>query len=159
MKYCHNIRISMEPVTIALICITIGALCLIIEALSPGFFMLIPGMVFMILGVLGYFIDDFFTSWYLLVTMVVVTFLSTVLTIKLYQILAKPVPPETLVAETMIGKSGKVTVATEPGTIRGKVRIGFDIWSATSDEVIAAGSDIVVYEAEGVHVKVKIKEN
>ena len=158
MKYCHHIRLFMEPVTIALICITIGALCLIIEAMSPGFFMLIPGMVFMILGVFGYFVDDFFTSWYLLVTMLVVTFISTVLTIKLYQVLAKPVPPETLVAETMIGKTGKVTVTTEPGTIKGKVRIGFDIWSATSDEMIAAGTDIVVYEAEGVHVKVRIKE-
>ena len=148
----------MEPVTIALICITVGALCLIIEALSPGFFMLIPGMVFIVLGITGYFVDDFFTSWYLLATIVIVTFISTVLTIKLYQVLAKPVPPETLVAETMIGKTGKVTVATEPGTIRGKVRIGFDIWSATSDEVIAEGSEIVVYEAEGVHVKIKLKE-
>ena len=147
----------MEPVTIALIFIVAGALCLIIEALSPGIFMLIPGIVLMSLGVFGYFIDDFFTSWYLLVTAVIFTIIATILTIRLYQVLAKPAPPETLVAETMIGKTGKVTVATEPGTIKGKVRIGFDIWSATSDEVIAEGSEIVVYEAEGVHVKVRIK--
>ena len=55
----------------------------------------------------------------------------------------------------MAGKEGTVTVATEVGNMKGKVRIGSDTWSATSDEPIAAGETVVVESSEGVHVHVR----
>ena len=146
----------MDHVTIALICVVIGAIFIILETMSPGFFLLVPGIAAMAVGVPGLFIENFFEeTWMVFSAIVIATILSTILTTRLYQVLAKPVPPETLVAETMVGKTGKITVATEPGTIKGKVRVGFDIWSATSEAPIGEGEDVVVYEAEGVHVKVK----
>ncbi len=57
--------------------------------------------------------------------------------------------------ESLIGKTGTVTVATEVGSMRGKVRIGSDTWSATSDEPIEAGETVVVESSEGVHVHVR----
>ena len=79
----------------------------------------------------------------------------TLLTIKGYQHLARPEPPTTTVMESLVGKEGTVTVATEVGNMKGKVRIGSDTWSATSDEPIAAGETVVVESSEGVHVHVR----
>ena len=39
--------------------------------------------------------------------------------------------------------------------IDGKVRIGSDVWSATSDKVIEPGNKVVVVAVEGVHLIVK----
>ena len=147
----------MDPVTIATICIIIGAICIIIEAVSPGVFFLVPGGIFVVIGAMGYFIDGFFESWQLPVVVVVVTVIMTFLTIKLYHFLAKPAPPETVVMESLVGRDGLVTVAVSPNNLRGKVRIGSDTWSATSDETIDAGTNVTVYAAEGVHVKVRMK--
>lgn len=147
----------MDPATIAIICLIAGAVFLIIEALSPGVFMLIPGLVCIVVGVFGLVVDGFFDSWLLIAVIVISAVLTTLLTIKLYQSLAKPAPPETLVAETMVGKNGHVIVAVEPGNLRGKVRIGSDTWSATSESPIEQGADVSVYAAEGVHVKVRKK--
>lgn len=147
----------IDATTIALICLIIGTICLIIEAMSPGFFMLIPGVIFIVVGMFGYFVDGFFDSWLLVATVIVAAVVTTALTIKLYQVLAKPAPPETLVAESMIGRDGMVITAVVPGNLRGKVRIGSDIWSATSEAEIEKDTEITVYAAEGVHVKVRPK--
>ena len=52
-------------------------------------------------------------------------------------------------------RTGTVVAATGPDSLKGKVRIGSDIWSARSDEPIEAGAEVVVVHAEGVHVKVE----
>jgi membrane protein implicated in regulation of membrane protease activity len=79
----------------------------------------------------------------------------TLVTLKGYQMLAKPEPPTTTVSESLVGRKGIVTVATEMGSMKGKVKIGADIWSATSDEPIGEGSEVIVESSEGVHVHVR----
>ena len=79
----------------------------------------------------------------------------TLLTLKLYQHLAKPEPPATTVADSLIGRTGKVMVSTELDNMKGKVKIGNDTWSATSDEPIEAGTEVIVESSEGVHVHVR----
>jgi membrane protein implicated in regulation of membrane protease activity len=148
----------MDPGTIAIALVIIGLILLSIEALTPGFFAVIPGSVLVIIGVLGYFIDDFFTTLYLLVPCaIIVTLIVTAVTIKGYQILAKPEPPTTTVVDSLVGREGTVTSDVRPGNLKGKVKIGSDSWSATSEDLIKTGTDVVVYAAEGVHVKVKKK--
>ena len=142
---------------IAIILMILGLVLLIIEALSPGFFAIIFGAILLAVGILGYFIDGFFESWYLVLTVIVVTLVVSVGTIKLYQILAKPEPPVTTVTESMIGRTGTVISQIDPYNIKGKVRIGTDVWSATSDSVIEEGTSVEVYAGEGVHLKVRPK--
>jgi membrane protein implicated in regulation of membrane protease activity len=50
-----------------------------------------------------------------------------------------------------------VTVRTGPEDIKGKVRIDSDVWSATSDEPIEAGTEVTVIKSQGVHVTVRRK--
>jgi len=149
----------MDPATIAIILIIIGLIFLITEALTPGFFAVIPGAILVVVGVLGYFIEDYFDNLtLLLLTVVVVSIVVSIVTIKGYQILARPVPPSTTVTESMIGRTGIVTVRINPNDIKGKVKVGNDTWSATSDEVIETGAEIYVYAGEGVHLKVRHKD-
>lgn len=145
----------MEPTTFAMIIVIIGALLIFAEATSPGAFLIIPGTVLVIVGILGYVIPDFMFSIYAPIVAIVIAVPTTVITIRLYQILAKPVPPETAVSDSLIGKKGKVVVATSPDNLKGKVRIGLEIWSADSETPIEKDESVVVVSTEGVHVTVK----
>jgi len=149
----------MDPITIAIILMIMGLVLLIIEAITPGFFAVVPGAVLVVMGLLIYFVDGILDQWYLLVTAaIVVTIAVTVITFKGYQILAKPEPPATTVASSLIGREGVVTTDVKPGNLKGKVKIGSDVWSATSEGLIKIGAEVVVYDAEGVHVKVREKD-
>jgi membrane protein implicated in regulation of membrane protease activity len=148
----------MDPATIAIILMIIGLIMLIIEALTPGFFAVIPGAVCVVVGALGYFIEGFFESVpYLVATVIIVTIVVLAVTIKGYQMLARPEPPTTTVVDSLIGKEGIVISDIKPGSLKGKVKIDSDSWSATSEETIKSGEKVIVYAAEGVHVMVRAK--
>lgn len=145
----------MDPFTMAVILIVVGAVFIIYEAFSPGAFMVIPGTVLVILGLIGAAFPEILYSWWSPVIAVIIAVPVTVLTVKAYQRLAVPEPPTTTVADSLVGRTGTVLVATEVGNMRGKVRIGSDTWSATSDQPIEAGTEVVVESSEGVHVHVR----
>ena len=147
----------IDAQTLAILFIVVGAILLIIEGLSPGVFMLIPGTVLVILGIVGYIFPGFLYSVYSPILVLIVGVPVTLGTVKMYQVLAKPEPPTTTVVESLIGRDGIVTVKTDPKNIIGKVRIGSDVWSATSSEPIEAGEQVTVVKSEGVHVTVARK--
>jgi membrane protein implicated in regulation of membrane protease activity len=144
----------IDAQTLALILLVIGAILLMTEALSPGVFMLIPGTVLVIIGAIGYFYPDFLYSAYSPILALVIAIPLTLGTVKMYQMLARPEPPTTTVAESLMGKEGVVVVGTTAENIKGKVRIDTDVWSATSDEPIEAGAEVIVVKSQGVHVTV-----
>ncbi len=141
--------------TLSLAFIVIGVIMLIVEAAAPGNFMLVPATVLLILGALGLVIPDFLMSWWAPIAAAIVLIPTTYLTIRLYQRLAPPGPPETTVATSLVGKEGFVTRDVSPDNLRGKVRIEHDTWSATSNCTIPAGKHVVVKSSEGVHVVVE----
>lgn len=145
----------MDPATVALIIVIVGALLIIVEAFSPGAFMVIPGTVLVIVGIVGYLYPDFLMSIYSPIVALAIAVPVTLLTVKGYQMLARPVPPSTTVSESLVGKTGVVIVEIEPDTLKGKVKIDSDMWSATSSESIGKGVSVVVESAEGVHIKVR----
>ncbi len=145
----------MDPFIVAIALIAIGAILLIIEAFSPGAFMIIPGVILVILGFIGVFEPDILFTWVTPVIAIVIAIPVSLITVKVYQRLASPEPPTTVVADSLVGKIGTIIVPTEIGTIRGKVKIGSDTWSASSDEVLEEGAKVVVESSEGVHVHVR----
>jgi membrane protein implicated in regulation of membrane protease activity len=94
-------------------------------------------------------------TWWAPIAAVIVLVPTTFLTIKLYQRLSPPGPPETTVATSLVGMKGVVTVDVYPNNLRGKVVIENDTWSATSESLIVEGKNVVVVSSEGVHVVVK----
>ena len=87
----------------------------------------------------------------------IVTVPVSLITVKAYQRLARPEPPTTTVTDSLVGRDGIVTVQTQDGNMKGKVKVGSDTWSATSDEPIEVGTAVVVERSEGVHVHVRRK--
>ncbi len=145
----------MDPFTISCIILVVGILFLIYEAFAPGGFLVIPGIVLLVLGIVGLIWPDVLMSIWAPIIALIVAIPVTLLTLKFYQYLAKPEPPTTTVADSLVGKEGVVTVPTESGNMKGKVKIGGDLWSATSDEPIEEGADVIVESSEGVHVHVR----
>lgn len=145
-------------VGIPLAFVVLGVLLLIAELSSPGAFLLVPGTVLIILGFIGLVAPDILFSIYSPIITVLIIVPLTLITIKMYQKLAPPGPPETTVATSLVGLEGVVTQDVKPGTLSGKVKIKNDSWSAASDHPILKGTKVVVVRSEGVHVTVMEKK-
>jgi len=145
----------MEPTTVALCIIIIGALLIIGEAISPGVYMIIPGTVLVVLGIFGYFFPDFLFSIWAPITMVVVGLVASIVTVIIYKKLGEPEPPATSVSDGLVGKEGVVTVGTSYDNLKGKVKVGSEIWSARSVKPIDVGRVVRVVSTEGVHIVVE----
>jgi len=140
---------------LSLVFIVIGVLMLLVEISQPGSFLLVPATVLLALGGIGLVFPDLLLTVWSPIIAVVILVPTTVLTIKLYQRLAPPSPPQTTVATSLIGKEGQVEVDVVPGSLRGKVKIANVIWSATSVTPISVGKKVKVVRSEGVHVTVE----
>lgn len=138
--------------------ILVGVGLFLWEVTMPGFFVAIPATVAVILGLVGLFIDGFLTNpgWVLLVGILVAA-PTTYATMRLYRRLAPPdAAPTTTTGESLVGKTGRVTVAVNNETTKGKVRIEGVIWSAKSQVgPIAVGEVVEVTASRGVHVIVQ----
>ncbi|MEM0449876.1 MAG: NfeD family protein [Methanomassiliicoccales archaeon] len=132
-----------------------GVVLLVIEAFSPGAFLLVPATILIIIGLMGLLIPGLLFSVWSPIIAVVLFAPMTYVTIKLYQRIAPPSPPETTVAASLIGRKGTVIKTIEPQTLSGKVKIAHDIWSATSNTRIEEGKKVIVKGSEGVHVIVE----
>ena len=132
-----------------------GIILLLAEAASPGAFMLVPATVLLILGAIGLIAPSILLSWWSPLLTAIIVVPTTILTIKFYQKLAPPAPPETVVATSLVGQMGVVVTDVVPHNLTGKVRIANDTWSAISDKLIPAGSKVRVKASEGVHVTVE----
>jgi membrane protein implicated in regulation of membrane protease activity len=135
--------------------IVIGVLMLLAEAAMPGNFLLVPATVLLVLGILSFVFPDILTSVWGPVAAVVVLAPATYLTIKLYQKIAPPAPPQTRVATSLIGTTGVITVEVRPDSLKGKVQIDHESWSATAKCIIPVGKRVLVKSSEGVHVMVE----
>jgi len=147
----------MDSWVMGLIILVIGLIMLGIEVATPGqTFMAIPGTVAVVLGIIAMLLGPWLFSqfWYAPVIAVVIALPVTAVTIWGYQKLSKGHPPTTLVGDSLIGRQGIVTVDVVPDSIKGKVKIGNESWSATADALIPAGAKVEVVSSEGVHVQV-----
>jgi len=135
----------------------IGLLMLLAEVSSPGYFILVPATVLLVLGTMYMLAPELLDEgqWWPPLVAGVVAIPATYLSIKMYQRLAPPAPPETTVASSLVGEIGVVEVEVVPDSLKGKVRIDHDVWSATASSNIPIGRRIKVTASEGVHVTVE----
>jgi len=141
--------------TLSVMFIIAGVVLLVMEGAFPGTFLIVPGTVLLILGFLGLMAPDLLLSWWAPLITAIILIPLTLITIKMYQRLAPPAPPQTTVTSSLIGKKGTVISEVQPDNLKGKVRIDHDLWSATSERVIPEGRKVIVRASEGVHVVVE----
>jgi len=152
----------MEYWTIGLIILVVGIFLLIVEVLTPGqTFMAIPGTVAVVLGIMAMLLGQWLFSavWYAPVIALLIAAPTTIITVWGYKKLSTIQPPTTTVGDSLVGRQGIVTVAVFPDSTRGKVKIGSQSWSATSEEEIPIGEKVEVVASEGVHVHVERLSN
>ena len=147
---------AFDPWIIGLIFVIIGIVMLLAEASSPGFFIGIPASILIVIGLIGIALPAlFFTIWSPIIAAIVAV-VTTGAVMIFYKKLAPPEKPTTTVGESLVGRKGIVIITTDPNsTTKGKVKIGSEIWSATSKKPIKKGVSVVVTESEGVHITVE----
>jgi membrane-bound ClpP family serine protease len=148
----------MDTWLIGLLLMVVGFIFLLVEVATPGqTFMAIPGTVLVVLGIISMAVPTWLFSefWYAPVVTALIAAPVTLITIWFYRMFGMGGPPMTTVGSSLIGRQGVVTVPIIPDTLRGKVRIGNQIWSAVSDKTIPGGTKVEVVSSEGVHVHVE----
>ncbi len=146
----------LDPAVFPWILIVCGAAFLLIEATTPGFFMAVPGTAMIVLGLMVFAGVDIFSSPLGVGIAVVAALAAAAVSVLLYKRLSPDQKPITTGKDTILGKTGYVTVTVVPDSISGKVEISGVAWSAKSTGAnIAPGTKIQVTAADGVHLTVE----
>jgi membrane-bound serine protease (ClpP class) len=145
----------IESNTIGLILLVIGILLIIAETATPGFFVGVIGTAFVAIGIIALFFPVIADTPWSPIIVLVVTAGAMLGAVMFYRRLGRTQPTATTITESNVGKEGLVLEDVEPHTLKGKVKIAHQVWSATSGEFIPKGSMVKVVDWEGVHVIVE----
>jgi len=135
----------------------IGVALLVIELANPGYYVGVAGTTGIIVGLIQ-------MAWPTLIfnnnlgpfIVTGIALVSLVVSLEFYRRFAPAVrPPETLSSDALVGKVGQVVSAVEPNNLRGKVKVGGIVWSATSTVAIPPGEQVMVAAVDGVHLVVR----
>jgi membrane-bound ClpP family serine protease len=133
----------------------VGIALLALEVIHPGALLLIPGSIFLVAGFLYLFFPSaLLDSWAGPLAIVVAGLLATGIEIPYYRWVAPVRPPMSTTSAGFTGEEATVLVAIEPNTLRGKVRVRSQVWSATSVTPIPVGTRVKVVHGEGVSLRV-----
>lgn len=135
----------------------IGILLLVIELANPGYYVGVAGTTGILVGLIQMAWPGFILgSWWSPFIVVAIAIIALLVSIEFYRRFAPAVkPPETLSSDALVGLSGKVVRAVEPNNLKGKVKVGSIVWSATGPNAVEEGADVVVTAVEGVHLIVR----
>ncbi|HEV2449409.1 MAG TPA: NfeD family protein [Thermoplasmata archaeon] len=147
---------SDATISLGIIVLLVGLAVTTFEVLHPGAFLLIPGTVFIVVGLMYIFIPDVLTtSYYGPLVIAVVAIAAMFATIPLYKHAGKTHRPSTTTPYSLVGEPGLVVAAVDNDSLRGKVRVGSEIWSARASRQLPAGTRVRVTGGEGVAVTVE----
>ncbi len=136
--------------------IVIGIALLAFELVHPGALLLIPGSILLVAGFLYLFVpNDLLDSWVGPLAIVVAAIAASLIEIPYYRWVAPTHHPMSTTVDGLVGQEAIVTAAVEPGTLRGKVRVRSEIWSARSTRPIPVGTRVRIVGGEGVSVAVE----
>ncbi len=140
---------------VALSLIIVGIILFGLELAHPGALLLIPSFMLLAAGMLALFFDDsFLASLPGVIAIVAAAVFAAVVEIPYYRYIAPTHRPMTTTTGGLAGQIGVVVAAVEPNTLRGKVRVQREIWSAQSDRPIPEGTRVRIVSGEGVAVNV-----
>ncbi len=147
-------------VTIGIVVTLVGIALFAFELIHPGALLFIPGSVLVVAG----FLYLFFPT-YLLdsavgpVAIVVAAVVATVVEIFYYRWVAPTHRPLSTTSAGLVGEEAVVLVPIVPDTLKGKVRVRSEVWSARAAVPIPAGARVRVVQGEGVSLMVEPAES
>ncbi len=138
------------------ILVVAGILLIVVEVVHPGAFLMVPAAILVASGLFLVFVPGFFLANPVMAALLLigVAFLGAALAIPLYRKIAPTHAPIPTTVQSMWNAPAKVLVPIEPGNMRGKIRVRGEIWSATADQPIPEGREVIVVGGEGVVLRV-----
>lgn len=135
--------------------VIVGIVLFAAEIIHPGALLLIPGTILLVAGVLYLFFPSaLLDSPFGLIAVILAAILATVVQLAYYRYIAPVHRPMTTTSAGLAGEQGVVVADVIPNTMRGKVRVKSEIWSARADRPIPAGTTVRIVSGEGVSILV-----
>jgi membrane-bound serine protease (ClpP class) len=143
-------------VAIGILIILLGGGFFTIEIFHPGALLLIPATIMIVGGFLYLLIPSvLLQSIWGPIAILVAALVATVVTILYYRWLAGVHQPLSTTSGSLVGEEAVVLADIVPNTLRGKVRVRSEIWSARGATSIPAGTRVRVVAGEGVSLTVE----
>lgn len=140
---------------LGVILVLIGVALFVFELVHPGALLLIPATIVITAGLLYLFLPSILLDSYIGPAVVVAAaFLAAIATIPYYRWVAPTHRPMSTTSQGLEGEIGVIVAPVVPDTLRGKVRVRSEIWSARSDAPIPNGTKVRILGGEGVSVRV-----
>jgi inner membrane protein len=135
--------------------IVIGLVLFGVELIHPGALLLVPGSIVLMAGILYIFFPaTLLQTPYGALAILLAAIVGALVQIPFYRWVAPNHRPMTTTSGGFNGEVGVVVSPIVPNTLRGKVRIRTEVWSAQSDTAIPAGAHVKVVSGEGVSLRV-----
>ncbi len=142
--------------SVGVLLIVVGLILFAIEITHPGAFLLIPASIVLAAGILYIAAPDvLLASVYGPAVIVIVALVAALATIPYYRYIAPIHQPMSTTAGSLEGETGIVITSVVPDTLRGKVRVRSEVWSARSEAPIPAGTKVRIVRGEGVSLHVQ----
>jgi len=134
----------------------IGSALFVVELFHPGALLLIPATI-MIVGAIMYLLipSVLLDSIYGPIAILIAAIVATGVTILYYRWIAGTHQPLSTTSGGLVGEEAVVIADVIPNTLRGKVRVRSEVWSAKGAAPIPAGTKVRVVAGEGVSVTVE----
>ncbi len=135
--------------------IVVGLILFGVELIHPGALLLVPGSIVLMSGVLYIFFPaTLLQTPYGALAILLAAIVGALVQIPFYRWVAPTHRPMTSTASGFNGEVGIVVAPIDPDTMRGKVRIGSEVWTAKADRAIPSGTRVKVVSGEGVSLRV-----
>jgi membrane-bound ClpP family serine protease len=136
--------------------VALGAILFVVELAHPGALLLIPATILIVGGILYLLIPNvLLDSIWGPIAVVIAAIVATIGTVFYYRWLAGTHQPMSTTSAGLVGEEALVIAEVIPDTLRGKVRVRSEIWSARAPIRIPAGTRVKVVAGEGVSVTVE----
>ncbi len=146
---------SIIDPTIGIALVIVGVCLLAFELVHPGALLLIPGSILLVAGFLYLFLPNVLLDSYIgPVGIIVVAIVAALIEIPYYRWVAPTHWPLSTTSGGLVGAEAIVIVPIIPNTLKGKVRVRSEVWSARASIPIPEGTHVKVVHGEGVSVTV-----
>lgn len=133
-----------------------GIILLAVELIHPGALLIIPGSILLVAGFLYLFLPDILLDSAIgPVLIVVAAIVGAMIEIPYYRWVAPTHRPLATTSGGLVGDEALVIADIVPNTLKGKVRVRSEVWSARSNVAIPAGTRVRIVHGEGVSVSVE----
>jgi inner membrane protein len=133
-----------------------GIVLLAFELVHPGALLIIPGSILLVAGFLYLFLPNYLLDSYIgPVAIVVAAIVGALVEIPYYRWVAPTHRPLSTTSGGLVGDEAIVVADIVPNTLKGKVRVRSEVWSARSNVPIPVGARVRIVHGEGVSVSVE----